>query len=686
MPAQPPQCFAPTLMGATFDTIPEEDCPSTAGSDWPGKFDQLLAKRNGELLRGIEKRLRVHFDLLRAERSNLQAGSPLVEGSRLAVGGSQAIHRALNASSGSAASESTENASGPASPRSPGIQAAADDSPGLSEVARGSGKKRTKDLTRVQMMVQESYSSEPRSNSKDRSNSKEKQHNEALQLNSETSSNSKVLLPKEIKSVHEVMRERGITSEGSAIKPSHERDHEQESKRKERLPKASKSSSGRPGARWRQQVHDFVESSAFNLFFTAAVLTNCLLIGIQIEYAANNPRSSSEAEAAFFVLSTIYTVIFTVEFVLKVLAYGMQLFCASSWLWNALDLFIVVTSLADLVITAVFPAESAVAASTQSTGQLRVIRILRIARLARVVRIMRVVRALRALRTLIFSILVTMKSLFWALVLVALLIYLFGILFTDAVIAHLADHPAPWETGSTEWVLHKNFGTLHKSMHSLFRSITGGLTWDDAVEALAVVNWIWAYLFTAYVAFSLFAVLNVMTGVFCQSALESAQRDQEMAIQNVILNRQRFEDMLMDLFNQIDDDGSGRITILEFEEHFEDEAFKCLLHSLELEVEDAWTLFMMLDQDGNHDIDAEEFLDGCLHLKGNAKAIELAKVKRKTDQIFDKLSEKIDLVAQEQSLCGQAIGSVMLSLERSRTAEMANGTECKVEVIEFDTV
>ena len=42
----------------------------------------------------------------------------------------------------------------------------------------------------------------------------------------------------------------------------------------------------------------------------------------------------------------------------------------------------------------------------------------------------------------------------------------------------------------------------------------------------------------------------------------------------------------------------------------------------------------MLDQDGDYGVDAGEFLDGCMHLKGSAKAIEVAKLKRKTQQSF----------------------------------------------------
>ena len=65
---------------------------------------------------------------------------------------------------------------------------------------------------------------------------------------------------------------------------------------------------------------------------------------------------------------------------------------------------------------------------------------------------------------------------------------------------------------SDEALLYESFGSLHLAMHTLFRSITGGLDWAVYAKALAEVNWLWTYLFTAFIAFSVFAVLNVMTG------------------------------------------------------------------------------------------------------------------------------------------------------------------------------
>lgn len=140
----------------------------------------------------------------------------------------------------------------------------------------------------------------------------------------------------------------------------------------------------------------------------------------------------------------------------------------------------------------------------------------------------------------------------WAVLLLVLIMYVFSITFTVAVTGYLSEHPGPWAADSAGSILHQRFGGLHNSMHTLFRAISGGLTWTDTADALVAVNWIWSYLFTFYITFCCFAVLNVMTGVFCHSAIQGSEKDQEMVIQSVLQDKQKYMSSLKDLFDQID--------------------------------------------------------------------------------------------------------------------------------------
>ena len=103
---------------------------------------------------------------------------------------------------------------------------------------------------------------------------------------------------------------------------------------------------------------------------------------------------------------------------------------------------------------------------------------------AEVVRVFRVVKFFRSLRTLVQSLLGTMKALFWAMLLLALIIYIFAIVFTDAVIDHVQDLQV---VKLDDDVLEAYFGTLYDSYLTLFRSISNGVTWGEPASALSSI-------------------------------------------------------------------------------------------------------------------------------------------------------------------------------------------------------
>ncbi|CAE6962814.1 CACNA1B [Symbiodinium natans] len=109
--------------------------------------------------------------------------------------------------------------------------------------------------------------------------------------------------------------------------------------------------------------------------------------------------------------------------------------------WNIMDVIIVTSAFVEIVVQDSPPGVS-------TLTNMRVLRIIRITRLVRLTRIARITRFIKALRTLVTSIVFTLKSLVWALVLLSLIIYgllglphlKFGIVFTQAATLYLLDH------------------------------------------------------------------------------------------------------------------------------------------------------------------------------------------------------------------------------------------------------
>ena len=67
--------------------------------------------------------------------------------------------------------------------------------------------------------------------------------------------------------------------------------------------------------------------------------------------------------------------------------------------------------------------------------------------------------------------------------------------------------------------------------------------------------------------------------MFCHSAITGAEKDQDLLVQSLLQEKEGFRERFLQLFKQIDD-GSGRITLLEFENRFQDESVKALFEAL----------------------------------------------------------------------------------------------------------
>eukprot|EP00438_Fugacium_kawagutii_P010728 Skav213179 [mRNA] locus=scaffold11:219707:222132:- [translate_table: standard] len=111
-----------------------------------------------------------------------------------------------------------------------------------------------------------------------------------------------------------------------------------------------------------------------------------------------------------------------------------------------------------------------------------------------------------ALRTLVQSIFHTLKALLWALLLLLLIVFVFAVLFAQAINDFTVDLqeqdldvPAVLEEEGDRY-----FGNLPRSMMSLFMSIAGGVSWEEAFRPLLYVSTIWAMCFIFYICSSIF--------------------------------------------------------------------------------------------------------------------------------------------------------------------------------------
>jgi len=163
--------------------------------------------------------------------------------------------------------------------------------------------------------------------------------------------------------------------------------------------------------------------------------------------------------------------------------------------------------------------------------------------------------------------------------------------------------------------LQANFGTVAMSVLTLYKAISGGIDWQDVSDPLMLqVSPLLGAVFALYTGFAVLVLLNLVTGVFVDSALKLSRADRERDLLQKIQRAFAASEM----------DSSGKVTWDEFETHLETNQMSEFFENLEISTALASELFHLIDQDGDGKLTFEELVVGGIMLQGPAKAMDLA--------------------------------------------------------------
>lgn len=271
-------------------------------------------------------------------------------------------------------------------------------------------------------------------------------------------------------------------------------------------------------------------STWFQASIIAVILLAGVVVGIQTyELSSANVRAYSHILHA---VDTIILIIFTIEVVVKILAEGNKPWNYFKDAWNIFDFLIV----AVCYLAFVMP--------TIDAGFIAVLR------LARILRVFKLVTALPKLQMLVGALLKSIPAMFYVGILLGLLFYIYAAM---GVFVFGENDPV-------------HFGSLHKSMLSLFRVVTLE-DWTDIMYINMFgcdVN-IWGYpdsipcnphanpvlgafFFVSFVLIGTMIVLNLFIGVI-MSAMDEVKEEEE---ERMALERSLKEGTAIDVKTQID--------------------------------------------------------------------------------------------------------------------------------------
>lgn len=148
-------------------------------------------------------------------------------------------------------------------------------------------------------------------------------------------------------------------------------------------------------------------------------------------------------------------------------------------------------------------------------GSPAIIKLLRLLRLSRMARLARLMRAMPELLILVKGMMAAVRSVFFTLLLLVIVLYIFGIAFTQL----LKDRTDGLDDG---------FTTVPFAMHTLLLHGTLGDQMTATVEQLGQVSGSLIVLFYLFVLISALTVLNMLIGVLCEvvNAVAATEREE----------------------------------------------------------------------------------------------------------------------------------------------------------------
>ncbi|XP_066490680.1 voltage-dependent L-type calcium channel subunit alpha-1C isoform X4 [Tiliqua scincoides] len=221
-----------------------------------------------------------------------------------------------------------------------------------------------------------------------------------------------------------------------------------------------------PKNQYQYKVWYVVNSTYFEYLMFVLILLNTICLAMQ------HYGQSCIFKEAMNILNMLFTGLFTVEMVLKLIAFKPKhYFCDA---WNTFDALIVVGSIVDIAITEVNPAEHTQCSSSMNAEENSRISIT-FFRLFRVMRLVKLLSRGEGIRTLLWTFIKSFQALPYVALLIVMLFFIYAVIGMQ-VFGKIALND------TTEINRNNNFQTFPQAVLLLFRCATGE-AWQEIMLA-----------------------------------------------------------------------------------------------------------------------------------------------------------------------------------------------------------
>jgi voltage-gated sodium channel len=346
----------------------------------------------------------------------------------------------------------------------------------------------------------------------------------------------------------------------------------------------------------RGHVHDVIGSSRFDMAIGLVIVANSATIGLESSF-----ELSKQDTRVFGRLEHVFLFIYSVELFLRFYTYGMKCFRSG---WVCFD-FILVTI--GLVANYVVPIIEAYYQGSDESGAVGFLLVLRTFRLARLARTIRLLAQFKVLWMLVRGLLASAGTMTYVFILFALILYVFACMGVEIITKPQLALSADEREMNLEYdrLVTNHWGSISLSVYTLMMFATV----DSAGAIYIPMSQHRPVLIVYFVAFLLLVsicLMNLVTAVIVESSFDQAAQDKEVAKAHKAKIIEGMMPRLKQMFEELDSDNDKEISLKEFgamDDRTREEL--CELFN----TDDLVELFEVLDVDGGGSVSIEEFCD-----------------------------------------------------------------------------
>merc|ERR1712194_964698 len=336
------------------------------------------------------------------------------------------------------------------------------------------------------------------------------------------------------------------------------------------------------------------------------IMLNCVCIGVEVQLKLQNDDVSLVQS-----LDHVFLIVFVIEAFLRLVADGKPAFYNG---WFVFDVSLVVCGV--LISWVIQPTFNAL--GMKGLPLISQILTLRILRLLRTVRAFRTIDMFSEMVRLCSGLIRSTRTMLSVCLLVVVAVFSFSVLGVDLI----TTSEALALNDETHHIVQTYFSTLPSFMMTLMQFANGdsigSLYYPLCMEQPLLVFYflpVWTVLTVA--------LMNLVTAIIVDSALTIGREEAEVKEAKCRKILQRNLQGLEDLFDTIDTDHSGAVSIAEIKKAQEDGRLKFPkdVRSM-IDPQHLMDMFQFLDKDGSGEIDKDEFIDGVCCLALSSLSVE----------------------------------------------------------------